>query len=127
MNSHLEITPTIIKINICSLTYIGHLLHRSNVGVFGEFRLVVIDVMDFDGELRWALQVTARYFIYGFGAERVGSFLLTVQPPGGMQVARVFINDKNTARSLSCKNVPYSAIFSVLIRVQLWEAETSRC
>lgn len=104
-------------------TDVRHLRYACPVDVFGELRLVVVDVMDLDDKLGLALQRHIGDLIDGLGTQHVEGFLLPVQPLGGVDVPRVLINLKQAPRSLPSENVPHTTVASVAIGVELQAQE----
>lgn len=67
-------------------TDVRHLRHGGHIRVPGEARLVVVDVVDLDDEIRFALQRLIGEAVDGFGVKDVVGLLLPVQPLGGVDV-----------------------------------------
>lgn len=100
-------------------TDVGHLRHAGEVRVPGEARFVVIDVVDLDDELGLALQRLVGLAVDGFGVEDVEGLLLPVQPLGGVDVPRIFINLKEGPGPLPGEDVLDAAVSPVWVRVKL--------
>lgn len=97
------------------LTYVGHLRDSGHVWVLSESRLIVVDVMDLDDELRLALQCHIGEAVDGFGMEDIVGFLLSVQPLGGVDVPRLLVYPKEGASSFPCKDIPHTSITTIRI------------
>lgn len=69
------------------VTDVCHLGHPGDVGVFGEARLIVVDVVNLDDEVGPALQGLVGETVDGLGVEHVVGLLLAVQTLGGVDVA----------------------------------------
>lgn len=100
-------------------TDVRHLGHGGHIRVPGEARLVVVDVVDLDDELGLALQRLISEAVDGFGVKDVVGLLLPVQPLGGVDVPRLFVDLKQGARSFSGEDVLHAAISSVSVRMKL--------
>lgn len=68
------------------LTDVRHFRDRGHVRVLGKSRLVVVDVVDLDDELRLTLQCLVGEAVDSFGVEDVVGLFLSVQPLGGVDV-----------------------------------------
>lgn len=101
------------------LTDIGPLGYTADVHLLAELRLVVIDVMEFDDELGLRLQSPACLFAYHCGSEDVRSLLLAVQAPSGVQIAIIFVDDKDGASAFARQDVPHFAIVLVGLELQI--------
>lgn len=87
------------------LTDIRPLRYTASVNVFAELRLIIIDVMEFDGELSLWLQLLTCPFVNHCGLEDIKSFLFPIQAASGMQVTIILIDDKDGAGPLTGQNI----------------------
>lgn len=101
------------------LTDVRHFGHSGRVDVFGEPRLVVVDVVDLDDELGLALQRLVGEAVDGLGVEDVVGLLLPVQPLGGVDVPRLLVYLEEGPRALPREDVPHAPVASVAVRVKL--------
>lgn len=101
-------------------TDVRHLRHPGRVRVPGEARRVVVDVVDLDDELGLALQRLVGLPVDGFGVEDVEGLLLSVQPLGGVDVPRIFIDLEEGPGPLPGEDVLHAAVASVRVGVKLW-------
>lgn len=76
------------------LTNFGHLRDTGQVCVLCESRLIVIDVMDLNDELRLAFQRLICEAVDSFSVEDVVGLLLPVQPLGGVDVPGFLVYPK---------------------------------
>lgn len=83
------------------LTDIRPLRYAAGVNFFAELRLIIVDVMEFDGELGLWLQLLTCPFVNHCGFEDVKSLLLTIQAASGVQVTVILIDDKDGASPLA--------------------------
>lgn len=105
------------------LTDVRHLGDSGYVRVLGESRLVVVDVVDLDDELRLALQRLVGDAVDGFGVEDVVGLLLPVQPLGGVDVPGLLVYLEEGPRPLPREDVSHASISPICIRVKLWIKE----
>lgn len=96
-----------------TLTDVGHLRDSGHVRVLGESRLIVVDVVDLDYELRLALQRLIGEAVDSFGVEDVVGLLLPVQPLGGVDVPRLLVYPKERPCSFPGEDVPHTSITSI--------------
>lgn len=109
-----------VALQCCLLhTYVGHLRHHGNIRFIGEDRWVVVDVLNSDDELRGRLQGSAGLTVCSSRDETILIFLLSVQRLGDMYVARLAVDHKHRAHSLSLQHVFSASVSFVHIRVQL--------
>lgn len=101
------------------LTDVGHLGDPGHVQVLGEARLVVVDVVDLDDELRLALQHLVGEAVDGLGVEDVVGLLLPVQPLGGVDVAGLLVYLEQSPRPVPRQHVLDAAVAPVGVRVKL--------
>lgn len=101
------------------LTDIRPLRHTPSVNFFAELGLVIVDVVELDGEVGLRLQLLPRPFVDHRGFEDVKGLLLAIQAAGGVQVAVILIDDKNGAGPLARQNVLDQAVAAVLVRLEL--------
>ena len=98
-----------------SLTHFGHLRHGSQERVSFELGLVVVDVVNLDGEVGPVFQGLAGPPVHSLGAQNVVGLLLTVQALLGVDVARCLVDLEHHAGSIANKHIFYTAISSVSI------------
>lgn len=101
------------------LTDVGPLGYAAPVNLLTEMRLVIVDVVEFDRELRLWLQLLTCQFVDHGGPQDIKSLLLPIQAAGGVQVAIIHVNDKNGAGPLARENIPHQSIVVVLVRLEL--------
>lgn len=97
------------------LTDVRPLRHTPAVNLFAELRLVIVDVVEFDGELGLGLQLLTRPFVHHRGFEDIKSLFLAIQAASGMQVTVILINDEDGACPLTRQNILDYAISVVLV------------
>lgn len=107
--------------NLPSLTNFGHFWDTGKVDLLGKLWRVVIDVMNFNVELRVGLQLFIGVAIQHLSVQRVHGLLLPVQPLGGMNIAGLLVDQEQSAGSFSCQNVLHIALAFVHVGVQLKE------
>lgn len=88
-----------------TLTDVRPLRYTASVNFFAELRLVIVDVVEFDGELGLGLQLLTCSFVDHCGSEDIKSLLLTIQAASGMQVTVILINDKDGTGTLAGQNI----------------------
>lgn len=98
-----------------TLTYIRPLRYAASVDLFAKLRLVVIDVVEFDGELSFWLQFLACALVDHGGPEDVKRLLFTIQASSGVQVAIILVDDKDGAGPLTREDVLDYTIAVVLV------------
>lgn len=101
------------------LTNVGHLGHPGVVGPVQEFRRIVVDVLHLDDELGGRLQRFVGVPGHRLRRQRVLSLLLAVQRLGGVDVARVVIDDEDGSRALARQDVLDVAVARVHVGVEL--------
>lgn len=102
-----------------TLTHIAHLWHSGMVRTLQKDRWVVIDVLNFDNEFRRWLQRPVRGPVHGLSQQRILGFLLPVQCFSDMNIARLLINHKDRACSLTGQHVLDAAFPTVHVCVKL--------
>lgn len=102
-----------------SLTNIGHLGHSGVVRPVQELGRVVVDVLDLDDELGWRFQRLVGIPVHRLGRQRVLGLLLAVQGLGGVDVARLVVDDEDGSGSFPGQNVLDVAVARVHVRVEL--------
>ncbi len=83
------------------LTDVRPLGYAASVNLFAELRLVIVDVMEFDGELCLGLKLLPCPFVDHCGLKDIKSLLLAIQAASGVQVAVILIDDKDGAGALA--------------------------
>lgn len=73
-----------MKVQSVVLTDIGPFRHTAGVKLLAEVRLVVVDVVQFDGELGLRLQLQSGPFVHHGGSEDVETLLLAIQAACGV-------------------------------------------
>lgn len=102
------------------LTNFGHLRNGCLVGPIQKLRLVVVDVLDFDDELRLGLQRPVRQAVAGLSTEDVLGLHLPVQPLDGMDVPCAVVNGEGGAGTLACQYILNGPVAFIHVRVKLW-------
>lgn len=97
------------------LTNIGPLWYTACVNFFAELRLVIVDIMEFDGKLSLWLQLLTCLLVDNCGFEDVKRLLLTIQALDGMQVTIILINDKDAAGTVTRQNILNQTVAMVLV------------
>lgn len=101
------------------LTDVRALRDRPRVDLLLELRLVIVDVVQLDGELGLRLQLLSRPLVDHGGFEDVGGLLLPVQAAGGVEIPVVLIDDEDLASSLPRQNILDQAVAVVLVGLEL--------
>lgn len=102
-----------------SLTNIGHLGHPGVVRPMQELWWVVVDVLDLDDKLGRRFQRLVGLPVHRLGGQRVLGLLLAVQGLGGVDVARLVVDDEDGSGSFPGQDVLDVAIARVDVRVEL--------
>lgn len=101
------------------LTDVRALRYGSRVHLLTEVRLVIVDVMELDDELRLRLQLLARPLVDHCGFEDVKGLLLPIQAAGGVEIPVALIDDEYAACSLTRQNILDQAVAVVLVGLEL--------
>lgn len=101
------------------LTDVRPLWDGSCINLLTEVRLVVVDVMELDGELRLRLQLLPRPLVDHCGFEDIKGLLLPIQAAGGVKISVVLVNDEYVASSFTRQNILDQAIAVVLVGLEL--------
>lgn len=108
------------------LTDVGHLGDAGKVDFLCELGGVVVDVVDFNVEFSVGLQLCVGVPVQHLCVEGVHGLLLPVQPLGGVNVARLLVDQEQGAGAVSGQDVPDIAISFVHVGVQLEETKKQR-
>lgn len=101
------------------LTDVGPLWHASRVDLLTEVRLVIVDVVELDGELGLRLQLLPRPLVDHCGFEDIIGLFLPIQAAGGVKIPVVLVNDENVASSLTGQDILDQAVAVVLVGLKL--------
>lgn len=92
------------------LTNFCHLRHRCDEGSVCELGGIVINILNFNNELRLGLQGFVGIAVDGLGVENVMGFLLPVQTLGGVDVSRYLVDDEDSTRPFPAQDVSDGAV-----------------
>lgn len=101
------------------LTDVRPLWYGSRVDLLTEVRLVIVDVVELDGELGLRLQLLSRPLVDYCSFEDIKGLLLPIQAAGGVKIPVALVNDENVASSLARQNILDQAVSVVLVRLEL--------
>lgn len=108
------------------LTNYWHFRNTSSIKFFWKCWFIVINVMDFDNELRFWLHWPESSSVNSLGTQGVKGFLFSVNSSSGMNVTCFLVNNKKSTSPISWQNVLERPISLVLVRMKLKKGERER-